>query len=52
MGDKEDPDFILDYDSNKNCFWSGNIKVEFVHELQHVLRLHGFTDMADNFNLL
>ena len=52
IGNVEDPDFTMEYVPEHDCFYFANARIEFVHELQHALRLYGFTDMADNFNLL
>jgi hypothetical protein len=49
IGDVGDPEFTVEYVSEYDCFYVANIKVEFVHEFQHALRLLGFIDMADDF---
>lgn len=52
IGCVDDPDFTMEYVPEHGCFYFANARIEFVHELQHALRLYGFTDMADNINLL
>lgn len=49
IGDVGDPEFTVEYVSEYDCFYVANIKVQFVHEFQHALRLLGFIDMADDF---
>ena len=44
----------LDRDNNWPCFFNlddMNIKCEYVHQLQHALRLCGFDELADNFKI-
>lgn len=33
-----------------HCLWQG-VTINYVHELQHALRLAGFNDLADNFKV-
>lgn len=46
-----DSSLTMEYILEHNCFWFENIRIEFVHELQHVLRLCGFTDLANEFRI-
>lgn len=48
--------FSLEYDARKESYitistYSKPIYIKYVHELQHLLRLCGWSDMADNFKL-
>ena len=33
------------------CVFDGEITLTYVHELQHIMRLYGLNDMADNFKI-
>ncbi len=33
------------------CTYEGELKLTYVHELQHLLRLNGLHDVADNFKI-
>lgn len=33
-----------------SCLWQG-VTINYIHELQHALRLAGFNDLADNFKV-
>ena len=44
----------LDKEGNWPCYiniYDSNIKCEYVHQLQHALRLCGLDDLADNFKV-
>lgn len=48
-------DFQIGYDGEQKTalfnFETTNIKLNYVHELQHILRLCGLNDLADNFKI-
>ena len=51
IGEAHTPELVIAYISEQDCFYVANMKVKFVHEFQHALRLLGFVDMANNFLL-
>lgn len=42
---------ILTFDIDRWFASWGNIQIKYVHELQHLLRLCGLSDLADNFKI-
>lgn len=51
IGEAHNPELAIAYISEHDGFYVANMKVKFVHEFQHVLRLLGFIRMANNFLL-
>lgn len=47
-----DEEALIHYGSGIFCYKENtNIKIKYVHELQHLLRLCGLNDLADNFKI-
>ena len=43
----------IEYDITNDEYYGmrGEIKIEYVHQLQHILRLYGENELADNFKI-
>lgn len=46
----ERPEFVIHY-SMRDCVGRNNFRYEYVHQIQHALRLCGLNELADNFRI-